>query len=148
MYYLNYVRILTKKDDGDLTKALERLRKSLSVDKVELYYCVCEISPSGLKHIHSILFFEKKEEAVRIFNKINNQNNPRYIDKVSYIYNEDEAQHYYRYINKQFIAGEAIPRVFKQNALCSVKDILNFDKLNKINFLKNTIDFDIFVPDD
>lgn len=152
MYFLNYVRILSKKNDGDSIKALENLRKTLSNDKVDLYYSVAEVSPQGLRHIHSILFFEKESEMVRIFNKIIKQNNPRYIDKVTKIVNEREADHYYRYVNKQYLEGEnlrdPIPRVLKQNYICSGKDLLNFDKLNKIIFLKNTIDFDIFVPDD
>lgn len=148
MYFINYVRILTQNNNDDLTKNLEINRKYMISIGIRLYYSVCEVSPEGLKHIHTIVFIETREDFVYILNKLNTSRLKKYIDKAYEIPNEKEAGIYYRYINKQFIGKDPLPRTKGVNCNWYGNDTLNFDKINKINYLKNTIDFDIFVPDD
>lgn len=150
-YYLNLVRILTTKSDQDITKNINRLCAHIKRLGVKYFYMVGEVSPQGLRHIHAILILDTLEKRIKVFNDIKASRLKAYIDDVSVIPNDNEANYYYRYVNKQFIDGvnySAIQRLRGVNYnFCEEIERYNFNELNY--FIKKTYrnDNDIFVED-
>uniref|UniRef100_UPI004047894A hypothetical protein n=2 Tax=Pseudomonadati TaxID=3379134 RepID=UPI004047894A len=144
-YYIDLVRILTGKDP-DLIKGLDNLRRHVLKTKPKGFYCVAEVSQNLLYHIHSIIIYDDKElfDKAMIYLRLHRLRNK--VDDIRQLNTCTDADSYYKYINKQFKTAD--DRHLRSNYIFkSFEDFNNFDGIFKINYLKNTIETDIFLPD-
>lgn len=144
-YFIDLVRILTGKDP-DLIKGLDNLRRHVLKTKPKGFYCVAEVSQNLLYHIHSIIIYDDKElfDKAMIYLRLHRLRNK--VDDIRQLNTCADADSYYKYINKQFKTPD--DRHLRSNYIFkSFEDFNNFDGIFKINYLKNTIETDIFLPD-
>lgn len=141
-YYIDLVRIL--KND-DLKQGLDKVRRHIYNTKPKGYYCVAEISPKMLYHIHSIIIYDNKEvyEKACIYLRLHKLRN-----KVDDIRTNDDfdVDDYYEYINKQFIFKKQERLVNLNYVYKDFDDVQNFKLLDEIIYKNNIIEKDIFLP--
>lgn len=159
-YFINLTRILTTKSDQDLPRNLNRLVAHIKRHGVKYFYMVAEVSPAGLRHIHSILILDTLEQFTQVFNDLKKSRLKAYIDDITEI-PDSQVKYYYRYINKQFNPSReqfflhkmtgVIPRIRGSNyAYCEEKGKYNFDDTYNFWNFDNEKIFrnDIFLDDD